>query len=304
VPEQLTAQFVDAARDAPGRFVPSIVDHMPAGGMAGVLADPVTRDQHVDTIVALADELDADGIDIDYEQFAFADGPATWEATRPNWVTFVDELAAALHDDDRTLTVSIPGVWDVTDEGSQGYWVYDHGAIAEHVDAIRIMAYDFSVPDPGPIAPLPWVRSLVDGLSQVVPEEHHDKLVLGVPAYGTNWVVSTLGECPATAEGRTNVTARNVADLAARRGGTPVYDPVTAEWSFTYALTVDDGTTSCVQNRKVHWVDAEGVAERVEIARRANWGGVALWALGYEDDEVWQTLVSSSRDPLPAEPVE
>ncbi len=25
-----------------------------------------------------------------------------------------------------------------------------------------------------------------------------------------------------------------------------------------------------------------------------------MWALGYEDDEVWQSVMSASRDPLPA----
>ena len=37
------------------------------------------------------------GLDIDYEQFAFADGRDTWAATRPNWVAFIDELSQRLH---------------------------------------------------------------------------------------------------------------------------------------------------------------------------------------------------------------
>ncbi len=294
----LTDDFVGRLDGSRARLVPSIRDEMPAGGMAAILADPTTRTAHVEAILRFADRLDADGIDLDYEQFAFADGSATWEATRPHWVAFVDELAARLHDDDRTLTISIPGVWNVTELGSDGYWVYDHGAIAEHADLIRIMAYDYSVAEAGPIAPLAWVEAVIAGTSAVVPEEYHDKLVLGVPSYGSNWVESTLGECPASAEGRTNITARNVEDLAARRGATPVYDPIDVEWTFAYALTVDDGATSCVQNRRVHWVDAEGVAARIELARRAGWGGVALWALGYEDDAVWQAALTASRRPL------
>jgi spore germination protein YaaH len=122
--------------------------------------------------------------------------------------------------------------------------------------------------------------------------------VLGVPAYGSNWVVSTVGDCPADAEGRTNVTPRTVDDLAQRRGATPVFDDVTGEWSFAYALTVDDGTRSCTQSRQVHWVDAEGAAQRVHAARRAGWGGVALWALGYEDDGYWAALVEAATEPL------
>jgi HAD superfamily hydrolase (TIGR01509 family) len=298
----LTADFLDAAGAASTRLVPSIRDELPTGGMAAILSDPTTRQQHIAAIVAFADRLEADGIDLDYEQFAFADGRDTWEATRSNWIVFVRDLAAALHADGRTLTVSIPPVYDVATTGDRGYWVYDHGAIAPHVDAIRIMAYDYSVAAPGPIAPLDWVQQSVDGTTLAVPEEHRSKLVLGVPSYGSNWVVSTLGTCPGDAEGRTNVTARSVADLAARRGGVPAYDPALGEWSFSYALTLDDGVTSCVQNRAVHWVDAEGAAARVEIARRAGWGGVSLWALGYEDDEVWQAVVNASRRPLAAEP--
>ena len=292
--------FIDAARDSDARLVPSILDRMPAGGMAAILADPATREQHVQAILEFADDLDADGIDIDYEQFAFADGSATWETTRPSWVAFITELAGALHDDGRTLTVSVPAVYDAAATGDRGYWVYDHGAIAEHVDALRIMAYDFSTSEPGPIAPIVWVQQAIDGVSLAVAEEHRSKLVLGVPAYGGNWVASTSGTCPATAEGKTTVTARTVLDLATRRGGTPVYDPVTAEWSFSYSLEVSDATTACTQSRVVQWVDAEGIAARVELARRAGWGGVSLWALGYDDDADFTALIDAARRSIAA----
>lgn len=296
-----TDAFLDTVRDSSARLVPSVLDAMAAGGMAAVLADPDTRARHVTALTDLADELDADGLDIDYEQFAFADGSSTWEATRPNWVAFVADLADALHADGRTLTITIPPVYDETVTGDRGYWVYDHGAIAEHADAIRIMAYDYSTAEAGPIAPLDWVRQAVDGVSKAVAEEHHHKLVLGVPAYGSNWVIGTTGTCPASAEGRTNVTTRSVADLAARRSGVPVFDPATLEWSFSYDLTVTEGDQSCVQTRQVHWVDSEGIEARVEVARRAGWGAVSLWALGYDDDEAWASLVTSSRVALAAD---
>jgi HAD superfamily hydrolase (TIGR01509 family) len=287
--------FLDQADSTDARLVPSIKDEMAAGQMAAILASDESRSRHVDAIVDFADELDADGIDLDYEQFAFADGSDTWAATQPNWVAFVRELADALHADDRTLTVSIPPVYDETVTGDRGYWVYDHGTIAELVDAIRIMGYDYSTSAPGPIAPLAWVQQAVDGVSKAVPKEYHSKLVLGVPAYGYNWVTSTSGTCPTTAEGKTTVTSRSVIDLATRRGGVPVYDAINGEWSFTYDLTVDDATTSCVQSRVVQWVDAEGAAARAQIARTAGWGGAALWALGYDDDAVWSALLAATR---------
>jgi HAD superfamily hydrolase (TIGR01509 family) len=299
-PVDETDAFLGRIKGSRARLVPSIRDEMPAGGMAGVLADPASRDLHIDTIAEFADQLDADGIDLDYEVFAYQDGSDTWEATRPNWVTFVTDLAARLHDDGRTLTVTIPPVFDAETTGERGYWVYDPGAIAEHVDAVRIMGYDYSVAEQGPIAPLDWVGNVVAGATKAVPEEYRSKLVLGVPSYGYNWITSTSGTCPANAEGTTPATARSVLDLATRRGGVPAFDPVLGEWSFTYDLTVDDGTTSCVQSRIVRWVDAEGAAARAEIARRAGWGGAALWAVGYDDDAVWAALMSATRAPISA----
>ncbi|HUF97351.1 MAG TPA: glycosyl hydrolase family 18 protein [Ilumatobacter sp.] len=291
-------EFIELIRDANRKFVPSIRDAMPAGAMAAVLANPVTRAAHVDAVVEFAADNDVDGIDLDYEQFAFADGPDTWEATSPNWVLFVTELAQRLHADGRTITVSIPAVFDVETTGRRGYWVYDHGAIAAVVDAIRIMAYDYSTSEAGPIAPLSWVQEAVDGTALAVAPEFHHKLVLGIPSYGSNWVTGTVGICPDTAEGRTNITARTALELADRRDGVPVYDEVLGEWSFSYSLEVTEGAVSCIQSRMARWVDAEGAAERVEIARRAGWGGVALWALGYEDADVWSAIVTASNAPL------
>ena len=86
---EATAQFVAAVRAAGAKVVPSIVDQMPAGGMAAVLADPASRAAHVAAIADLAATNGFDGIDIDYEQFAFADDRATWPTTRPLWIDFV-----------------------------------------------------------------------------------------------------------------------------------------------------------------------------------------------------------------------
>ena len=178
-PVDLTAEFIDKAKATDVDLVPSIIDEMEAGEMAAILADPVTRGQHVEAVRAFAADGGYDGIDIDYEQFAFADGRESWATTRPNWVAFITDLAAALHADGRTLSVSIPPVYDAGQTADSGYWVYDYGAIAPHVDRIRIMAYDFSVAEPGPIAPLDWVESAITGAIEATGTP--EKLVLGLP---------------------------------------------------------------------------------------------------------------------------
>jgi spore germination protein YaaH len=293
-PEKLTKKFLKNTRDA--AVVPSIVDKLPAGEMAAILADPVTRQRHVETIVAFARNGNYDGIDVNYEQFAFADGRDTWETTRPNWVSFVAELAERLRSDGRTLTVSVPVVYDDGRTSESGYWVYDYDAIVEHVDHIRMMVYDYSVQDPGPIAPLDFVRRSIKGAIEAT--DRPEKLVLAVPVYGRNWPVSTTGVCPQPDEnngisvpGKTTVTARSVDDLIERRNATPIYDPVTAEWSFEYELEITDGSTTCVQTRRVHYVDANGVRARMDMAIEFGLGGVAVWALGFDDDDVWDAIL-------------
>lgn len=292
--EKLTKKFMKRTRDA--LVVPSIVDHLGPGEMAAILADPATRQRHIEAIVEFVRDGKYDGIDVNYEQFAFADGRDSWETTRPNWVSFITELADRLHQDGRTLTVSVPVVYDADQTSNSGYWVYDYGAIVEHVDHIRMMAYDYSVAEPGPIAPLDFVRRAINGAIKATGRP--EKLVLAVPAYGRNWPLSTTGTCPSpdaekdiSVPGKTTVTARSVDDLIERRNATPVYDPVTAEWSFEYELEISDGTTTCVQTRQVHYVDADGVRARMDLAIDAGLGGVALWALGFDDDAVWDAIL-------------
>ncbi len=293
---ELTAEFLDIARSTDARIVPSIMDAMPAGGMAEILADPATRSAHVAAIRSFAADGDYDGIDLDYEQFAFADGRDTWAATRPNWVAFIEELSDALHADGRTLTVSIPPVYNDGQSNDSGYWVYDYGAIVEHVDHIRIMAYDFSVGEPGPIAPLSWVESAIDGAIEATGQP--SKLVLGLPAYGRNWPVLTAGDCPESeVQGNTTVSARSVDELIERRGATPQRVDDTGEWVFEYDLEVTDGTTSCVQTRRVHYVDGDGIRQRMDLARTHGLGGVALWALGFDDAAVWDAILPTVAEP-------
>ena len=286
-PEDATEEFVSRARDLEIPLVASILDATDSGEMAAILADEGQRTRHVDAIVEFAADGDWAGIDLDYEQFAFADGRDTWSATRPNWVAFVTELAARLHADGRTIAVSIPPVYDAGQTGDSGYWVYDYAAITPVVDNVRIMAYDYSVAgsDPGPIAPLDWVARIIEGTAEASGDT--SKLILGVPLYGRNWPVETSGTCPDDAPGVENVTNRSVDELVTRRGATPEYDPATGEWSFSYEAEFGDPPNSCIQQRQVFYVDDDGVQQRIQLAVDAGFGGVALFAFGYDNQEVW-----------------
>jgi spore germination protein YaaH len=289
-PATEAAQFIDTARRHKVPIVASIRDGTKAGVMAGILADPAQRTRHVDALAEFAATNKLAGIDLDYEQFAFADGRGTWAATRPNWVAFIGELAARLHADGRTLTVSIPPVFDEGQTDASGYWVYDYAAITPVVDTVRVMAYDYSVPSgpPGPIAPLSWVDEVVAATAKVSGDP--SKLVLGIPLYGYNWVVATSGTCPPSAEGNISLSTREMAALAARRKATPTFDKANYEMTFSYDLPVSAAGASCTQSREVHYVDANGAQIRMQHAVDGGFGGVSLFAFGYEDPATWTAI--------------
>jgi beta-phosphoglucomutase-like phosphatase (HAD superfamily)/spore germination protein YaaH len=292
---ETTAAFVAAIRAAGAKVVPSISDAMDAGQMAALLADPATRATHVAAIADLAATNGFDGIDIDYEKFAFSDPRSTWATTRPVWIEFISQLGARLHADGRTLTVTVPYIVDSGRTDLSGYWVYDYGGMEPHVDRIRVMAYDYSTDKPGPIAPLSFIEQVIKATGAAVKDD--SKLVLGVALYGYNWPIATVGTCPPNAEGRTSVTQRTIDELLAKRGATAIHDPTTGESSFTYQLDVSDGTTTCTQTREVHYVDAQGAQQRIDLARRERLGGVSLWALGFDSPATWQSIASLVRVP-------
>ena len=204
-----------------------------------------------------------------------------------------------LHRDGKTLTVSVPPVYDGDQTPDSGYWVYDYEAMGKVVDSIRIMAYDYSTSEPGPIAPIDWVRDLVGAAKDLVPDT---KLVLGVPVYGYDWPATVTGTCPADQQPkRSPLSTKSAAALAASRGIAPTWVDSVAERTFTYVeqLTGNDtagNSTTCVVDHVVWYADAEAVHDRTWLAEREDLAGISLWSLGSDDALVWEGIDAARAD--------
>lgn len=221
--------------------LPSITDGSGRLTMANqILADPTARAQHIANIVALVDKYpEIDGVDLDYEEFAFADGHASWDTTTPRWRAFISELAIALHQKatGKLLSVTIPPTW-VGQGGVTGYPVYDQAAIAVDADRIRLMVYDWSVSSPGPISPMSWLSQVIAYSNAVLPN-YRSKLQLGVPAYGRNWghKVNASEICPDGALKTSSIELENMQALIVAHGATPARDVSgSGEMTFSYEV--------------------------------------------------------------------
>ncbi len=312
-------------RNAGITILPAIADAAPAKRMASVLADPAKRTAHVNEIVNLVMSNNYDGIDLDYEKFAFSDGRATWDSTRPNWTAFVQQLGEALRAQGKLLSVTIPPPCSMSGNcgGQNGYYVYNMDGIAPFVDLIRIMAYDYSFSVAGPIAPYNWVRSIVQYSASVMDPQ---KLQIGVPTYGRFWTqkksggaFKLSGTCPSSSSSgaekaafnsltaRGSMTDADIPAFIARQGGQPVWDDVRKESYFEYQKQVtwtdSSGSSQTCTASKIMWfVGPQGVLARTQLVGEFGIKGAAYWTIGGDNPEQWPLIRAYAQSLAPAVP--
>ncbi len=231
------------------------------GAMIGILVnDEKLRSHHARQIVDLLIRNNWNGVDIDYENLRPADSSA--------YMAFLRLLSAELHRNHKLLTVAVPA--KTTDRGDDpSSQAYHYDEIAALADEVRVMAYDHSweTSPPGPIAPTTWVRHVLDYARRLVPS---DKLMLGIAAYGYDWV-NDRG---------TPLGATTAADLATKHHAHVHWDSASESAWFQYALAG--------KNHTVWFENAEAMIPKVQLATAAGIRGVVIWDLGNEDPAFWK----------------
>ncbi|WP_243788240.1 glycosyl hydrolase family 18 protein [Saccharopolyspora gloriosae] len=234
--------------------------------VAKVLHDPRLRDRHVREIVDLVEREDYEGIDIDYENLRSGD--------REVFSAFVTELGAKLHAEGKTLSVAVFA--KASDVGyDERNVAQDFVAIGRAADQVRLMGYDFhwGTSPPGPVAPIAWVRDVVQYAKSKIPPE---RIVLGIPLYGYDWV----------GEHGTNLTWLQAFQLATQHRAETHYDPVSQTPWFRY-------TDERGREHEVWFENSVSSKAKFEVARGSGIRGVYLWMYGYEDTSTWNRLAES-----------
>jgi len=237
--------------------------------IAAILHDPTLRARHEDAIVALVAQHGYAGIDVDYENLLASD--------RADFSAFITELGKELHAAHKLLSVDVFA--KATDAGyDQRNVAQDYSVLGKVADQIRLMAYDWhwSSSGPGAIAPLDWVRAV---LQYAVTQIPRSKIVLGIPMYGYDWV----GD-------RGTLVSWLQAYGIAKKYGAVVHWDVTAQ---TPWLTYDTADGAHV----VWFENAYSSAAKLALAREFGVHGVYLWLPGDEDTLVWTQLAHDATGP-------
>ncbi|CAB4747434.1 unannotated protein [freshwater metagenome] len=292
------------------KVIPTITDGTGEGVLSKIMGTDATRATLINTISELVTANNFDGIDLDFEGFAFVDKITTWPTIQPRWVNFVRELSTTLHSQNKLLSVTTPYLLDPI-TGKKGYYFYAWPEISEYIDRLNIMAYDYHKFDTaaGPIGPINWFEpSLIYALKSVAPW----KIYIGTPNYGYNWVTKVTGICPTNTPSseKKSSNAAIIHQLKAQAildkpGAVATYNEKYGETNVLYTAEFNGinsagATTSCKVSHSVWYVDARGYGARAKLVEKYRLGGISEWEIGYGDnlaiEEVKKVAIAMGQD--------
>ena len=168
--------LVELAHSKNVLVIPTIHNILTTDPVPSIIRSPERRARHIRNIVDEVLANNYDGIDIDYELLD--------SSLRPDYSTFITDLAKELHAQGKLLTIAVHA--KTADYGGLGGF-QDWAVLGQAVDRLRIMTYDYHWRGggAGPVAPLYWVNSVAEYAKSVVDPA---KVVIGVQFYGYDWV--------------------------------------------------------------------------------------------------------------------
>ncbi len=240
------------------KIVPTIAS-FEASNISQVLKDEVSLRQHYDKLVKEVEDQGFDGLDLDYEGIFLKD--------QENFYKLLEMLSTYFHGKNKILTIAVLSKWG--DDIGYSFQpetrkVQDYARIAQYVDQIRIMTYDYTSPGglaPGPVAPIEWMDSVLNYAVQKAPKE---KIMVGVNLYGYIW---------AAGESSRAVDYRQIADIKEQIGNA----------DFFYSDSHQEAAVRYVQNGKTHFgyfADPRSILARINLAAKYGVRGVSFWRLG------------------------
>jgi spore germination protein YaaH len=259
-------ELIKAAHAANVLVLPTIHNVDDATAVFDVINDADRRAKHIKAILTEIRTYEYDGIDIDYEAL-----PAS---SRDNFSAFIEELAGALHAENKLLTIAVHAK-DVDLNGLGAF--QDWKRLGAACDRVRVMTYDdhWRGSGPGPIAPVSWVTSVTQYARSVMPAQ---KIELGIPFYGYNWGENGEAMPQTWTEIRALIEQHQPDVHVATRDGNGA---VEESW-FVYR--------SGGKLRTVWFNDRRSIDAKLALVEQQDMAGIAIWRLGSEDPENWQVL--------------
>jgi len=265
---------------------PLIITFLPESQKAlfATISTPSLRQNTINTILAVLQETNAVGVNIDYEPL-----DDVTKTHRDNFTLFIKDLHTQLSStpphqisiSTYASAASRPRLWDLK-------------ALAPFTSYFVIMTYDYTLPasnTSGPNSPLRGSGNLMEHdivknikeISLLVPSR---KILLGIPFYGYQWdTVDESKYSPVESKGSLASLAR-IDQMLKDNTLKLLWDRNTLT---AYGIASDSGQIS-----QIYFENETSLKLKIDFVKSASLGGIAIWALGYEGNGSWVWPVISS----------
>lgn len=239
-----------------------------------ILSSPTVQDKLFRNILAIMRSKRYLVLNIDFERIPAAD--------RELYNTFLRRIVPVMHANNYLVATDlVPKPYDITTGGWHG--AHDYRAHGEIVDFVILMTYDWGWAGgpPLPIAPINNVRQVLDYAVSVIPRE---KIMLGVPFYGYDWILPYQQGGPWA----TMISNVDAIRLAAQHGAFIQYDTNAQAPFFNYY-------DSAGRQHIVWFEDARSLLAKYRLVPEYRIRGVSYWVLNLPFPQNWPIVNSVFR---------
>jgi spore germination protein YaaH len=262
------------------------------GIIGDMIEDPVTSANNLVadvTPIMKGQGLPAGGqgftdLNLDIESFITAS-----ESARANFTRFVSTVTDGVRAQHLgTVTLDLIPISLVKSD------LYDARALGAIVDRVVLMTYDYHYTGSftsGAVAPIVGAGKTLEYDSETAVKEAlkaipANKILLGIPLYGYEWeTIDSASESATIPGGSSIASSSRVADiLSGCASCSAQFDQIAKE---PYVIYPENDYYN-----QIYFENEESIREKIALAQKYHLGGVALWALGYEDKMMLNPLTN------------
>jgi len=263
--------FIIHCRSMGMAIVPMISNNHDTNVVSSLINNPEIQQTHIQELLNVTIVNGFEGVDINYENIP--------TSMKDGYSEFIHNLSAAFHSKGKIIRVSVfPKVSD--DEDREGPGGYDYRKIGQYADSVRVMAYNLhwsSSVRAGPITSYDWVGTVINYSVDAIPLE---KISLGIPLFGYDWIVDRSGRTLEIAENR---SFTYISSLLREPG-------MERRWNGTSRTPYISYEDSRGRLHSIHYNDAESLLHELLLVRDFGISRISLWRIGGEDPLVREYL--------------